>query len=92
MPQKINASWKAMLGINNAGQIHKQWLHTLGNLTITGYNPELSNKCFQEKKLIYKNSNVSLNKYFQNIETWNEVQVQKRAEYLADMAVKVWSR
>lgn len=76
----------------NNGNIHKQYLHTLGNLTLTGYNSVLSNKSFNEKKLIYQESNVSLNKYFRNINTWNEKEIKKRAEYLADIAVKVWPR
>ncbi|GAB4229164.1 MAG: hypothetical protein Kow0049_10600 [Stanieria sp.] len=91
IPQTLTSEWKQTLGVNY-GTIKTKWLHTLGNLTLTGYNSELSNKTFDEKKIIYKNSNVYLNKYFQNINNWNEESIKKRAEELADIAVKLWPR
>lgn len=91
MPQKLTSEWKTSIG-SNYENIQKQYLHVLGNLTLTGYNPELSNKSFEEKRLIYKESNVSLNKYFQKIENWNVDSIQERAKYLANIAVQVWSR
>jgi uncharacterized protein with ParB-like and HNH nuclease domain len=91
MPQTLTSQWKGILGANYT-TIHKKCLHTLGNLTLTGYNPELSNKSFADKKLLYQNSNVSLNKYFKDVETWNEETIKKRAEDLADIAIKVWPR
>ena len=81
MPQTLNEQWKTMLGVKNASKV-KQCLHTLGNLTLTGYNPELSNKTFDEKKLIYQESNVSLNKYFQDVDTWKAEAIQKRTSLL----------
>ena len=91
MPQTLTAKWKAELGSQH-NAIKKKWLHTLTNLTLTGYNPELSNKAFKDKKKIYQESKVYLNKYFQNIDIWNEESIQKRAEKLADIAIKIWSR
>lgn len=93
MPQNINrsAEWKKILGSKHK-DIHKKWVHTLGNLTLTGYNPELSNKPFEAKKEIYQESNISLNKYFRDLENWNEEEIKKRAEKLADLAIKVWPR
>ncbi|OKH26814.1 hypothetical protein NIES593_01865 [Hydrococcus rivularis NIES-593] len=91
MPQKLTREWKTLLG-TNCDSIQKQYLHTLGNLTLTGYNSELSNKSFAEKKSIYQKSNLSLNKSFKDVETWNVGTIQKRAEYLADIAIKVWPR
>ena len=64
MPQTLTAKWKAELGSQH-NAIKKKWLHTLTNLTLTGYNPELSNKAFKDKKKIYQESKVYLNKYFQ---------------------------
>ena len=91
MPQTLTPEWKNDLGsAHNA--IKKKWLHTLGNLTLTGYNSELSNKTFEKKKEIYQTSNTFLNKHFQNIDAWNEESIQKRAETLADIAIKIWSR
>lgn len=91
MPQKLNSLWKSMLGANSA-DVHKQFLHTLGNLTLTGYNAEIGNKPFDEKKSIYLHSNVSLNKYFQDITSWNAQAIKQRAQKLADIAIKVWPR
>lgn len=91
MPQTLNSHWKSMLGANSA-EVHKQFLHTLGNLTLTGYNTEIGNKPFDEKKSIYLESNVSLNKYFQEITIWNAQAIKERAQKLADIAIKVWPR
>ena len=91
MPQTPSKEWRSMLG-TNFSNIHKRWLHTLANLTLTGYNSELSNKPFDKKLSYLKSSNVSMNQYFREVEIWNEEAMQRRAEYLADIAVKVWPR
>ncbi|MGB3534112.1 MAG: DUF262 domain-containing HNH endonuclease family protein [Microcoleaceae cyanobacterium] len=91
MPQKLTQEWKEDLG-KGYSTLHKKWLHTLGNLTLTGYNSELSNKSFEQKRIDLKQSNISLNKYFQNIETWNIDSIYSRAEYLAKIAIQVWPR
>lgn len=91
MPQKLSKEWQKMLGANYSN-VHKKWLHTLGNLTLTGYNPEQSNKPFEEKLSYLRSSNVTLNQYFRDVEVWNEEAIQSRAEHLADLAVKVWPR
>ncbi|QDZ41560.1 HNH endonuclease [Euhalothece natronophila Z-M001] len=91
MPQKLNKPWEKMLG-NNYDSIHKKCLHTVGNLTLTAYNSELSDKAFQDKKELLIRSNISLNRYFQNVSVWNEQEIQRRAHNLADKAVKIWPR
>lgn len=91
MPQSLSREWQGLLG-HNSDNIHKQWVHTLGNLTLTGYNSGMSNKVFNEKKTIYSKSNISLNKYFSNVEHWNETEIKIRAEKLADIAIRVWPR
>ena len=55
----------------DAEKEHARWVHTLGNLTLTGYNSELSNKSFSEKLHILHESNISLNKYFRDVDVWN---------------------
>jgi uncharacterized protein with ParB-like and HNH nuclease domain len=91
MPQNLKQPWKKMLG-ENYDTIHKKWLHTVGNLTLTAYNSELSDKPFKEKKeyLIY--SNISLNRYFENVSVWNEEEIKRRAHHLADKAIEIWPR
>ncbi|MGL6341152.1 MAG: HNH endonuclease family protein [Waterburya sp.] len=91
MPQTLTSEWKKILGSDH-NNIKKKWLHTFGNLTLTGYNSELSNKTFNEKKKLYQESNVYLNKYFQKIDNWNEESIKQRAEALANMAIKLWPR
>ncbi len=91
MPQKLSKEWQESLG-KGYSTLHKKWLHTLGYLTLTGYNPELSNKPFEQKLAYFKQSNISMNQYFDNIKIWNIESIQKRAEYLANIAIKVWPR
>ncbi len=92
MPQSPSSDWKKHLG-ENWEQTYELYLHTIGNLTLTGYNPELGNLEFEKKKVVYEKSNLSLNKYFKdnNISSWQEDDIKKRAEELAEQALKIWS-
>ncbi|BAZ53579.1 hypothetical protein NIES4103_62590 [Nostoc sp. NIES-4103] len=92
MPQTLTDEWRAMLGVN-ANEQHEKWLHTLGNLTLTAYNAELSNKPFTEK-LIYlsEKSSFALNQYFRNVSAWNAYEIQRRGQHLGEIAVQVWPR
>lgn len=89
MPQKLTKNWQDMLG-SKYKSVHKKWLHTLGNLTLSGYNSELSNKPFKDKLHYLRSSNFTLNKYFQNVNVWNEEAIKSRADYLATIAIKIW--
>ena len=92
MPQKLTDEWRTMLG-TDAKEVHERWLDTLGNLTLTAYNSEMSNHPLRDKLPFLKNSALTLdNQYFKNVETWNAEEIQRRGEYLADIAVKVWPR
>lgn len=94
MPQteNLHAEWLAMLGADAEG-VQSRYLHTLGNLTLTGYNSELSARPFVEKRDMtggFKDSHLRLNADLAKLDEWNEAQIQARAERLADQAVKVW--
>lgn len=95
MPQSIAASpeWQSVLG-EDWEELHEQYCNTLGNLAITGYNSELSNKPFAEKlnnaEYGFKKSSYALNDFIREQEQWGIDQIQQRAEVLADQAVKVW--
>jgi uncharacterized protein with ParB-like and HNH nuclease domain len=91
MPQKLNKDWKTILG-DKSTEVHKKWVHTLGNLTLTGYNSELSNSPFDKKCQLFTESNVFLNKYLCQLNTWNEESIKNRANHLADLTIKVWPR
>ena len=76
MPQnpKLSAQWQSMLG-ENWQDLQKVYLHTLGNLTLTGYNSELSDNTFQVKKSMeggFNDSPLRLNRFMQNTDVWND--------------------
>lgn len=95
MPQNSNLSdeWKTDLG-ENWNVIHEQYLHTLGNLTLTGYNSEYSDKPFDQKKNMeggFKYSPLKLNRGISEEVLWNEAAINRRAESLASQAVTIWA-
>lgn len=95
MPQNENLSeqWKEDLG-ENWKEVHDQYLHTIGNLTLTGYNTELSDRPFLEKRDMeggFTNSPLRLNKALATLDVWNKDEIKKRARTLSDHAKQVWS-
>ncbi|WQY31569.1 DUF262 and DUF1524 domain-containing protein [Helicobacter pylori] len=93
MPQELTEEWKRDLG-ENFKEIHNKYLHTIGNLTLTGYNPEYSNKSFQEKQGMekgFKDSPLRLNQSLRDLESFGEEEIKKRANDLADLALKIWT-
>ena len=89
LPQKENAAvWKKEVG-ENYSSVYEQYLHTLGNLTITGHNSELGTKSFAEKKRIIRDNSKAniLNKNVLSADSWNEKSILKRAESLADILI-----
>lgn len=94
MPQNPNLSveWKNELG-ENWEDIQKTYLHTIGNLTLTGYNSELSDKSFIEKRDMpggFRESAIRLNIVLQDLEHWNESEIKKRTERLIGKAKQIW--
>ncbi|GHR97257.1 hypothetical protein VN1280_11500 [Helicobacter pylori] len=93
MPQELTEEWERDLG-ENFQAIHDKYLHTIGNLTLTGYNQEYSNKSFQEKRGMekgFKQSRLMLNESLKNLESFGEEKIKKRANDLADLALKIWT-
>ncbi|GAA9942695.1 DUF262 and DUF1524 domain-containing protein [Helicobacter pylori] len=93
IPQKLTEEWKRDLG-ENFQEIHDKYLHTIGNLTLTGYNSEYSNKSFQEKRDMekgFKDSPLRLNQGLRDLESFGEEEIKKRANDLADLALKIWT-
>ncbi|WP_326717458.1 DUF262 domain-containing protein [Vagococcus jeotgali] len=89
LPQELSNEWKVEL--KNAQMIQMKYLHTLGNLTLTGYNSELSNKTFAEKKMTYKDSNISMTRdLYQDYATWDEQSIISRAKKLSALATSIW--
>ncbi len=93
MPQKLTEEWEKDLG-ENFQAIHDKYLHTIGNLTLTGYNQEYSNNSFQEKRDMekgFKDSPLRLNQSLRDLESFGEEEIKKRANDLADLALKIWT-
>ncbi|EQL63082.1 hypothetical protein N406_08030 [Helicobacter pylori FD577] len=95
MPQKLTEDtkeWERDLG-ENFKEIHDKYLHTIGNLTLTGYNQEYSNNSFQQKRDMeggFKDSPLRLNQGLRDLESFGEKEIKKRANDLADLALKIW--
>ena len=95
LPQNANLSpaWTTALG-PEWERIQSMKLHTLGNLTLTGYNSEYSDRPFNDKRDMtggFKESPLRLNQGLGNLDTWNEEAIEARAERLATLALEVWS-
>lgn len=94
MPQNVNLNdeWKKELG-TNWKEVQKKYLHTIGNLTLTAYNSEMSDKPFiikMEMEGGFKESALRLNSYLVKLTEWNENHIKERAKLLTDKAKQVW--
>ena len=94
MPQNSNLKeeWKQALG-ENWKDIQKKYLHTIGNLTLTAYNSEMSDNPFMDKMTMpggFQESALRLNSYVVKQTTWNEKCIVTRANLLADKAIEIW--
>jgi uncharacterized protein with ParB-like and HNH nuclease domain/predicted transport protein len=101
MPQNQNLpdGWKKELG-ENWKQIQKTYLHTIGNMTLTGYNSEYQDKPFKEKRDLkdknglaigFKDSPIRLNRSLAGLEKWSEQEIRTRADEIAMLAIAVWA-
>lgn len=95
MPQNPNLSkeWQKDLG-EHYKEIQEKYLHTLGNLTLTGYNSEYKDKPFKEKRDMqggFRQSPLKLNDELRNLEMWNQEAIEKRTEALANKALEIWA-
>lgn len=94
MPQneKVSAQWQSELG-SDWKRVWQTYLHTLGNLTLTGYNSEYSDKPFVEKRNMkggFAESPLRLNQTLNTLDHWNEQTIVERGEQLASKAKEVW--
>jgi uncharacterized protein with ParB-like and HNH nuclease domain/predicted transport protein len=94
MPQnpELSPEWQQELG-PDWHEVHDRLLHTIGNLTLTGYNPELSDRPFQEKLSMkggFRDSPLRLNRYIAELDHWNQEAIERRAQMLAKAALRLW--
>lgn len=99
MPQTMTDDWKRELGEDFTEEDYNRWLHNIGNVTLTAYNSEYSNRKFSEKRdgipnlpdmKGFKDSCVAMNKYVSAQEHWTLQQMQERSRLLAEEACKIW--
>lgn len=94
MPQNANPAWQDALGADWEA-VHDRYLHTLGNLTLTGYNPEYSDRPFREKRDMeggFRDSPLRLNQGLGQLDRWDATNIEQRAERLAEQAITIWPR
>ena len=89
MPQTLTPKWKKMLG-NDHQNIHKTLRDTIGNLTLSGVNSKLGQKSFSEKQKNLRNGSLRLNRYFADLNQWDEEAIRNRATSLAEIALEIW--
>jgi uncharacterized protein with ParB-like and HNH nuclease domain/predicted transport protein len=96
LPQNedLGTEWRAALG-PDWQEIQAKYLHSLGNLTLTGYNSEYSDRPFSQKRDItggFRESPLRLNRGLGLLDSWNETTIQDRAKRLAGEALGIWTR
>lgn len=92
MPQTLSDKWKTALG-NDWERIHEQYLHTMANLTLTGYNSQYSNLTFIEKRDMekgFKDSAFRLNNFVKSCEQWTETELKARQKELQNVFMRLW--
>jgi hypothetical protein len=91
MPQTLTAEWRGMLG-PEADNLHEKWLDLLANLTLTGYNSELSNYPFAKKRQLLSDSHFEMNKWIAARERWTEAELRERTDIIFTLANQAWPR
>jgi len=89
---ELSKEWQLMLGANWK-EVQEKYLHTLGNLTLTSYNSELSDKPFSQKKTMeggFNDSPIRLNDFLRKVDVWNAENIEARAKELAEKARQIW--
>lgn len=89
MPQTLNQAWVEALG-DDAEQIHTDWLHRPGNLTLSAYNLPLWNHPFKTKRNHYAQSNIVITRELADYERWTDVEIRERGRRLAQEATRIW--
>lgn len=93
MPQKLSKQWIEDLGENYL-EIHRNYVNSLGNLTLTGYNSQYSNRSFKQKQTMKRGFKEShfyvLNRIPATSVKWTEKEIKERSQCLTNLALKVW--
>lgn len=94
MPQTLSNRWREYLENIHPGEdtdeLHEKYLHTLGNLTLTGYNSSLSNREFEWKRAEMAKSGLRLSASITRQNEWGPEQIERRGNMLADQIISSW--
>jgi alkylated DNA nucleotide flippase Atl1 len=75
---------------SDAAYEHDRIVHTIGNLTLTGYNSELSNRPFREKQPMLAESGLRMNQEIASLEVWGAAEIAQRSSDLAEKIIALW--
>ncbi|SFT74868.1 Protein of unknown function [Lishizhenia tianjinensis] len=97
-PQNPNEDWITELSSDEFFVFKEKYVNTIANLTLSGNNGSLSNKCFSEKQSMnqnggeqgYKFSRLWLNSYLNTISVWNVENYEKRFKIIAERFLSIW--
>lgn len=89
LPQTLTNEWSIELG-KNSHEVYRLYRNTIGNLTLTNYNSEMSNNSFQVKKEYYKNSNIQITREISKIDSWTQESILQRANELFEIIKDIW--
>lgn len=89
MPQTLDEDWKRDLGPEYE-RVHSEWLHTLGNLTLSAYHKGVSNRAFRIKRDLYARSKITLTHRLATKTAWDEDEIFARGNELAARATTIW--
>jgi uncharacterized protein with ParB-like and HNH nuclease domain len=92
MPQTLTKDWARMISADaaEAGRVHAELVHRIGNLTLTGYNGELSNKPFERKKQLLRKTTFRLSDELVRSQKWTPEKIRARSKKLSGVASAVW--
>lgn len=92
MPQTLSDEWKEAIAArgDDPDSMHSELVHTLGNLTVTAYNGQLSNRPFERKQEILQGSHLELNRAIVPSTSWSRAEILARADELAERAIGIW--
>ncbi|WP_036509263.1 GmrSD restriction endonuclease domain-containing protein [Nocardia aobensis] len=94
MPQTLSAQWRkevgSTYGIENVDDLHDSHVHTLGNLTLTGYNENLGNNTFDRKRDVLRASSIRMNQAIATFSEWGPEQIEQRGRELAKLIIGAW--
>lgn len=97
LPQNLTGEWRTALesdlgDFSSAEAVHEAYVHTLANLTLSGYNSKMSDHPFEKKReLLIQKSNIELNKWIAAKDAWGRREILERGDYLAELIARTWT-